>query len=92
MKSAIRSKNPVFADKRALLMWGSFAAGFLWPPLFLLFLWLGIRTLWREAKREYAQAASYMKEESAKTLEACERCFTPAPRGRRAAPLSFAAV
>ena len=40
-----------------LLLWGSFGVGFLFPPLFALFVLLGLHRFWEAMRGEYADVA-----------------------------------
>ena len=40
-----------------LPLWGSFAAGFLFPPLFAFFVLLGLHRFWTAMRDEYADVA-----------------------------------
>jgi hypothetical protein len=55
------------ADPR--ILWGSFAAGFLCPPVFLLFLALGTVRAYRAFKEEYADVGRYWHGRAAGSAE-----------------------
>ncbi len=70
------SKNP-------WILWGSFAAGFLLPHAFALFLALGTVAGWRGLKKEYADVGAYWHDKAVGAVESVElpRPAAPSPRG-----------
>lgn len=51
------------------ILWGCFAAGFVLPHAFVLFLLLGAAAGWKGLKKEYAGVGRYWHEKSAEAVE-----------------------
>ncbi|WP_457592899.1 hypothetical protein [Hydrogenimonas sp.] len=57
--------------EQQLFIWSLFAAGFLMPPLFLLFIPLALRAAWRGFSSEYEEVVAYWQEKLNKKSGLC---------------------
>ena len=84
-----RTLNTLSQDPR--ILWGSFAAGFLFPPLFLLFLLLGTLRAVEAFRSEYADVGGYWRDKARETAKKAALPEPPRP-GKTPAPCCLRAA
>lgn len=66
------------ASKNRWALWGTFAAGFILPPFFFLFVPLAAIAAWREFRDEYGEVGLYWQKRAEEAVQVAEtRLPTP---------------
>ncbi len=60
------------ASKNRWVLWGTFAAGFILPPFFLLLVPLAAIAAWRELRGEYGEVGIYWRKKANEAVHAVE--------------------
>jgi hypothetical protein len=80
-------KQRVQIKTATVWIWGSFAAGFIFPPAFALFLPLACVAAWRAFKEEYEEVGAEIKERAVSGAQRCVRLWSTAEEASM--PLPF---